>query len=82
MGWNPFRAKQVLAAGRKARLLHSAWLTRAVREDRVYPRIPARRVDEGGFAELLSTQEGRVVVDWWWEHTLSQVDDLKRIPLK
>ncbi|MBX3363736.1 MAG: hypothetical protein KF866_03125 [Phycisphaeraceae bacterium] len=78
MRWNPFRLRRSVEAGRAARAAHSVWLTRAFGERREYPRIPARRVDDGGFSELLATAEGRRVVEWWWEHALAQVDVISR----
>ena len=74
MLWNWLRRRDPAELGQRARREHSQWLTRAMTEGRSYPRIPARRADLGGFSELLSRPEGRIVVDWWWAHTLEQVD--------
>lgn len=63
--------------GAIARRLHSLWLTRAVRSDRVYPKIPVRPVQEGGFSHLSRTPEGRVLCDGWWYAALGQVDDVE-----
>lgn len=60
--------------GAIARRLHSLWLTKAVETNRQYPRIPIRRVSEGGFSDLTSTPEGRVLCDGWWYLALDQVD--------
>jgi hypothetical protein len=61
--------------GAIARRLHSRWLTRAVEARRVYPKIPVRPVDQGGFSGLTSTAEGRLMCDGWWYQALGQVED-------
>ncbi|MEM1211276.1 MAG: hypothetical protein AAGI68_03160 [Planctomycetota bacterium] len=49
----------------------SAFLTWALREERDLPRIPRRRVDRGGFAELLRrSAAARAAVQHWWSRTL------------
>lgn len=52
----------------------SAFLTWALAEDRGLPRIPRRRVDEGGFSELLKQRAVRAMVDRWWNRTLELLD--------
>lgn len=61
---------------RAARMIreHSRWLTRAVRGNRSYPRIPVRRVSDGGFARLMSTRQGRRYAEQWWAGTLEKID--------
>ena len=56
----------------RCRRLHSAWLTRAIRSGggRGLPRIPVRRVSEGGFVPLMSTFEGREWAEGWWDEAL------------
>ena len=49
-----------------------AFLTWAMAQDRGLPRIPRRRVDEGGFTELLQRPGARAAADRWWERTLSE----------
>jgi len=39
------------------------------------PRIPVKKVSEGGFAGLMSTPAGRYRAERWWERALEQVDD-------
>lgn len=55
-----------------ARALHSRWLTRALRQGggKGVPRIPTRRVSEGGYGPLVATVEGREWADQWWSDTL------------
>ena len=48
------------------------FLTWAMREGRELPRIPRRRVDQGGFAELLRRPMARLVVAHWWHRVLGQ----------
>ncbi|MBM4108168.1 MAG: hypothetical protein FJ255_05075 [Phycisphaerae bacterium] len=61
--------------GAIARWAHSQWLTRALAGERGYPRIPTRRVADGGWSEFMSTPEGRRFAENWWASTLAQVDD-------
>lgn len=52
----------------------SAWLTWALRTDANLPRIPARKVSEGGFSALLGLPTARVAFDHWWGRALDAVD--------
>jgi hypothetical protein len=54
----------------------SAWLTWALENDVEVPRIPRRRVDEGGFGELLRLPQARAAVSWWWYRTFAYLDQL------
>ena len=66
---------RLAAAAERARIVHSAWLTRAVRDRAgTLPRIPTRRVDRGGFEAVRSTPEGRAWADDWWHFALDRVD--------
>ncbi len=75
MFWKLLGRADVLERGEAARRAHSAWLTHALASGRAYPRIPVRRVDEGGFAVLMQTQYGRQVAEAWWTLALEQVED-------
>ena len=57
-----------------ARRRHSRWLTRAMRVGVRVPRIPTRRVDEGGFDALMTTHEGREWASHWWSEALQSPD--------
>lgn len=57
-----------------ARRTHSRWLSRAIRAGARVPRIPTRRVDEGGFDADMATAEGRAWAREWWEHALASPD--------
>lgn len=63
--------------GAVARRLHSQWLTQAVESSRPYPRIPLRRVSEGGFSNLSQTPDGRVLCDGWWYLAFEQVPEVE-----
>jgi hypothetical protein len=52
----------------------SAFLSWALAEDRELPRIPRKRVDEGGFNELLAVPGARVLVNRWWNGVLDRID--------
>ena len=51
----------------------SAFLTWALREDISLPRIPRKRVSEGGFRHLLAQPGVRGRLDHWWNCVLSKV---------
>ncbi len=52
----------------------SEFLTWALAADRGLPRIPRRRVDQGGFSALLRQPGVRAMVDRWWSRTLDLFD--------
>lgn len=56
------------------RRYHEAWLNWALTQDRDLPRIPRRRVSEGGFSHLMSCEEGRRLALGWWEWAFDRVD--------
>jgi hypothetical protein len=64
-----------LDPGEAARRLHSRWLTRALKGERIYPRIPLRRVDDGGYGKMMQRPSGRAHADLWWAIALSRVDE-------
>ncbi len=73
LDWN----ENALDAGEKARLVHGVWLTRALGiGGGLIPRIPVRRVSEGGFAALMRTREGRGWAEGWWASALTRLDDV------
>lgn len=75
MRWYVNELRTVLSIGEAFRRQHSRWLTRAIQEERRYPRIPVRPVHEGGFDRLCATPAGREIARRWWEHALDLVDD-------
>lgn len=51
---------------------HSAWLTWA-QDNKIPVKIPRRRVDEGGYSELLNLPGARAAVTHWWYRTLGAI---------
>ncbi|MEX0776742.1 MAG: hypothetical protein WD042_13650 [Phycisphaeraceae bacterium] len=49
----------------------SAFLTWALAEERQVPRIPCRRVDDGGFEALLARPGARALARRWWGNVLN-----------
>lgn len=52
----------------------SAFLTWALSGDRGLPRIPRRRVDQGGFSQFVRQPGVRALIDRWWSRTLDMFD--------
>ena len=75
MIWTGRKRKNVLDAGARFRAEHSRFLTLALGSGRCYPRIPAKRVDLGGFSGLLTLDEGEKRAAMWWAAALKRVDD-------
>ncbi|MEX0655550.1 MAG: hypothetical protein WDZ31_08625 [Phycisphaeraceae bacterium] len=50
-----------------------AFLSWALHGERPLPRIPRRRVDEGGYTSLLRQPGARAAVVHWWRRALNQV---------
>ncbi|MEZ6233941.1 MAG: hypothetical protein R3B68_07105 [Phycisphaerales bacterium] len=61
-----------MEAGRRARLIHSLWLTEAMARPYDVPRIPTRRVSEGGFASMASRPGGMARAERWWSLALER----------
>lgn len=53
-----------------------AWLTWALDNDVQTPRIPTRRVDEGGFGILRQIPGARVAFARWWAETINYLERL------
>ncbi|MEM6853666.1 MAG: hypothetical protein AAF593_04575 [Planctomycetota bacterium] len=45
----------------------------ALSEERNLPRIPRRRVDQGGFGKILDRPIARTVVRHWWGRALEKL---------
>ena len=52
---------------------HSAFLSWALAEAHRLPRIPRRRVTQGGFGPLLRRPGARAAVGHWWRRVLEQM---------
>jgi len=71
---NLFNSATFLSTRERMIREHARWLTQAVRRPGRYPRIPVRKVADGGFARLMASREGRAVADSWWFEALERVD--------
>jgi hypothetical protein len=49
---------------------HSAYLSRALHDPAVPPRIPRRAVSVGGFGPMMKRREARAAVRHWWQRVL------------
>jgi len=68
-------ATRLVLIGERARRLHSSWLTSALRDTGgSLPRIPTRRVDEGGFDPIVRRPEGREWADRWWGEAFATIE--------
>lgn len=72
MFWRFFNDDE--SRGALFRRMHERWLTRALKSPSKYPRIPIRRVDEGGFDHVRSQPQARARADQWWGLALERVD--------
>ena len=75
MIWQGFQRRRIRDAGARFRAQHSRFLTLALRNRQVYPRIPTKRVDLGGFAGLMKLSDGEKRAAMWWAGALEQVED-------
>ena len=67
------RPKRKYDARRRAIAETSAFLTWALSTDQQMPRIPRRRVDRGGFGELLKREGASTLISYWWSKALDRV---------
>jgi hypothetical protein len=54
---------------------HETWLAQALRGRRAAPRIPVRRVSDGGFDALRASKQGRADAAAWWAAALARMGD-------
>ncbi len=73
MIWDFGRKKRLEEAGELARRQHSQWLTRVLASAQPVPRIPVRRVDEGGFTPQMQRKHGPGHAETWWALALERV---------
>ena len=67
--------KRVELAGERARRVHGQWLTQAIMSGGVHaPRIPTRKVSEGGFEDVRTSADGRAWADSWWSGAFRKTD--------
>ena len=62
-------------ARRRAIAETNAFLSWAMKNDEPMPRIPRRRVDRGGFADLLNRPNAAGIIACWWGKALDRVRD-------
>lgn len=74
MFWRSFFGGGISDHAALSRRVHEAWLDRALRSGRAYPRIPLRRVDSGGFDRLRARTGGRARAEKWWGLALERVE--------
>lgn len=68
------RALDLPTPAERMRRTHEMWLGRALRATEQPPRIPVRRVDQGGFAALLAVPGGRERAAQWWLDVFALVE--------
>ncbi len=67
--------RRIENAGQRARRVHGQWLTQAILGGGLSaPRIPTRKVTEGGFENVRKTCDGRVWADSWWRGAFRTTD--------
>jgi hypothetical protein len=73
---NPFTRRQDHIRNLRRQMIDetSTFLTWALTEERDLPRIPHRRVDAGGFTEILLRPGGRALATRWWSRALETLD--------
>lgn len=52
----------------------NAFLNWALGNGKNLPRIPRRRVDQGGFTELMRRPLARIAAAHWWRRALERID--------
>lgn len=62
-------------ARRRAIAETNAFLTWSMQNGQDMPRIPRRRVDEGGFSQLLSRPNADGIIACWWAKALDKIRD-------
>ena len=67
--------RRIEFAGERARREHAQWLTRATMGGGVRaPRIPVRKVSEGGYEFVRNSPDGREWADAWWKGAFRSTD--------
>ena len=49
------------------------WLNWAIKQRSGVPRIPTRRVSEGGYGELVRRPLGRLMATHWWARAIEKI---------
>ena len=67
--------RRIETSGERARRVHAEWLTRAIMSGGINaPRIPTRKVVEGGFEHVRQSKDGRAWADSWWSGAFRSTD--------
>jgi len=75
MIWSWPTRRNPQARAEAMRRAHSRFLSAAILSADAFPRIPVRRVDQGGFRTLMSGPRGRAAAAAWWERAFGQLPD-------
>lgn len=71
-------SRDILEAGELARRVHERWLARALERGTPYPRIPVRPMITGGFAPMMSRENGVKRAEQWWAAAFKRMEELDR----
>lgn len=69
-----FASLDLVARAERMRRAHSEWLTGAFKRGASPPRIPLRKVSDGGWGSIMSTPEGQAWAREFWEQALEHPD--------
>jgi len=70
------KSNRPIDARRRAIAETNAFLSWAMKNpDQPVPRIPRRRIDRGGFSELLRRPNATTIVACWWAKALDKIRD-------
>jgi len=73
MLWRRWRSRDLRSTGERFRAEHSRFLSAALTRPEAYPRIPSKRVSEGGYDRLMASDSGREHTRRWWSIALERV---------
>jgi hypothetical protein len=74
MLWSRFQRRAIKDAGERFRAEHSRFLTHASLSGRMFPIIPTRKSDSGGFDALRGRKNGAIRAQQWWAAAFNRVD--------
>lgn len=74
MLFSMFSMKDWEEAAERMRRVHSEWLTGAMKHGKRPPRIPVRKVSEGGWSAMMETEAGRAWAEEFWQGALEHPD--------
>lgn len=71
MIWSWWTHKNAESRADTMRRTHARFLAAALASAHMFPRIPVRRADQGGFNSLVSRPRGRRAADAWWDRAFT-----------